>query len=93
MLTDGRILVDEYKGAFLAEGVKEKRMIGKLWAEASCGQCLFRMPIGPNFSEFFQALQQEFGQRNLPEQIAAVRAWGKRFEVNSNIRLVKMLYC
>ena len=50
MLTDGRILVVEYKGAFLAEGAKEKRMVGKLWAEASDGQCLFAMPTDGNFS-------------------------------------------
>ena len=50
MLTDGRILVVEYKGAFLADGAKEKLMVGQLWAEASGGQCLFAMPTGQDFS-------------------------------------------
>lgn len=50
MLTDGRILVVEYKGKHLAEEAKEKRMVGELWAEASGGQCLFAMPTGQDFS-------------------------------------------
>jgi len=51
MLTDGRILVVEYKGAHLAGEAGEKRMIGKLWAEASDGHCLFVMPTAGDFSE------------------------------------------
>lgn len=50
MLTDGRILVVEYKGKHLAEDAKEKQMIGDLWAEASGGDCLFSMPIDNDFS-------------------------------------------
>jgi len=38
LLTDGRILVVEYKGAHLAEEADEKRMVGQLWAEASDGR-------------------------------------------------------
>ena len=50
MLTDGRILVVEYKGAFLYEKEKVKRQIGELWAEASDGQCLFCMPTDRDFA-------------------------------------------
>ena len=50
MLTDGRILVVEYKGKHLAEEAREKRMVGELWAEASGGQCLFAMPTAQDFS-------------------------------------------
>lgn len=53
LLTDGRVLAVEYKGAHLANdpGTKEKRMIGTLWAEASGGQCLFAMPTAGDFDE------------------------------------------
>ena len=50
MLTDGRILVVEYKGAHLAQAAEEKRRVGELWGEASDGQCLFAMPTDGNFS-------------------------------------------
>lgn len=42
-LTDGRILVIEYKGGHLVTtaDTQEKEQIGKLWAERSNGQCLF----------------------------------------------------
>ncbi len=50
MLTDGKILVVEYKGAFLADGASEKRMVGELWAEASGGTCLFVMPVAKDFA-------------------------------------------
>ena len=44
-LTDGRILVIEYKGAHLydAGDAREKRDIGNVWASASGGRCLFAM--------------------------------------------------
>jgi type III restriction enzyme len=43
MLTDGRILVVEYKGAHLAEtpDTKEKANIGEIWAKLSKGKALF----------------------------------------------------
>jgi type III restriction enzyme len=43
MLTDGRILVVEYKGAYLAEtpDTKEKANIGEIWAKLSKGKALF----------------------------------------------------
>ena len=50
MLTDGRILVVEYKGAHLYEGEAVKRHIGAVWAEASGGQCLFCMPTNRDFA-------------------------------------------
>jgi type III restriction enzyme len=44
-LTDGRILVVEYKGAHLADAADtdEKRAIGALWEKASDGKGLFLM--------------------------------------------------
>lgn len=50
MLTDGRILVVEYKGEHLYEAETVKRQIGAVWAEASGGNCLFCMPTARNFS-------------------------------------------
>lgn len=44
MLTDGRILVVEYKGQHLYDGEADKRYIGKVWEDASNGHCLFCMP-------------------------------------------------
>ena len=49
MLTDGRILVVEYKGEHLYEGEAVKRQIGAVWADASDGQCLFCMPTNRDF--------------------------------------------
>jgi type III restriction enzyme len=50
MLTDGRILVVEYKGEHLYEDEKDKRRIGEAWAAASDGHCLFCMPTGRDFA-------------------------------------------
>jgi type III restriction enzyme len=43
MLNDGRLLVVEYKGAYLAEtpDTKEKANIGEIWAKLSKGKALF----------------------------------------------------
>ena len=51
-LTDGRILVVEYKGHHLYsnEDSKEKRIIGETWAKLSGGRCLFFMTDGADFS-------------------------------------------
>jgi type III restriction enzyme len=51
MLTDGRILVVEYKGEHLwsNDDSKEKRAVGELWAERSDGQCIFVMPKGTDW--------------------------------------------
>ncbi len=45
-LTDGRILVVEYKGEHLWEASEEKRAVGEVWASRSGGKCLFVMPRG-----------------------------------------------
>lgn len=58
MLTDGRILVVEYKGKHLAEDAKEKRLVGELWAEASEHQCLFAMPTDTGFSDLTNMLKR-----------------------------------
>lgn len=50
MLTDGRILVVEYKGGHLYEAEAVKRQIGAVWAEASGGQCLFCMPTNRDYA-------------------------------------------
>lgn len=44
-LSDGRLFVIEYKGAHLrdAPDAREKDLIGKVWAQASDGRCLFLM--------------------------------------------------
>lgn len=45
LLTDGRILVVEYKGAdrSTADDAREKDLIGQLWAERSEGKGIFIM--------------------------------------------------
>lgn len=50
MLTDGRILVVEYKGGHLYEAEAVKRQIGAVWAEASGGECLFCMPTNRDYA-------------------------------------------
>ncbi len=47
-LTDGRIMVVEYKGGdrWSNDDSKEKRILGDLWAGRSGGTCLFVMPNG-----------------------------------------------
>ena len=49
LLTDGRILVVEYKGGHLYDGEGDKRRIGAVWADASDGHCLFCMPTDRKF--------------------------------------------
>ena len=58
LLTDGRILVVEYKGAHLAEEAREKLMVGKLWAEASDGRCLFAMPTAGDSSKLAMLISE-----------------------------------
>ena len=50
-LTDGRILVVEYKGSHLYTDAEEKRVIGELWEKRSHGRCLFVMPTNREFGE------------------------------------------
>lgn len=58
LLTDGRVLVVEYKGGHLANApdTKEKQMIGDLWAEASDGACLFAMPVDDDLAAVDRAI-------------------------------------
>ncbi|NLX55659.1 MAG: DEAD/DEAH box helicase family protein [Planctomycetaceae bacterium] len=51
LLTDGRILVVEFKGEHLwsNDDSKEKRAVGDLWADRSNGTCLFVMPKGTDW--------------------------------------------
>jgi type III restriction enzyme len=46
LLTDGRVLAVEYKGAHLvtADEAKEKSAVGAIWEQRSGGKCLFTMP-------------------------------------------------
>lgn len=62
-LTDGRLLVVEYKGKQLATNAdsREKNNVGELWAKKSNGQCLFLMA----------ELKNSQGQ-NVAQQIDAV---------------------
>jgi type III restriction enzyme len=57
-LTDGRILVVEYKGAdrWSNDDSKEKRAIGELWAARSNGRCVFIMPKGPDWPALSAAI-------------------------------------
>jgi type III restriction enzyme len=58
-LTDGRILVVEYKGAdrWSNDDSKEKRAVGELWAERSKGRCIFVMPKGMDFGAISAAIK------------------------------------
>lgn len=58
-LTDGRVLVVEYKGKQFYDGVdsEEKRAIGAVWASRSNGRCLFVMPTGSDFSVISTAIK------------------------------------
>lgn len=58
LLTDGRYLAVEYKGAdrITTEDSRDKKRVGELWASASGGKCLFVMPTARNFSEIDRAI-------------------------------------
>jgi type III restriction enzyme len=58
-LTDGRILVVEYKGEdrWSNKDSEEKRAVGELWADRSAGKCIFVMPKGPDWNRIAQAIQ------------------------------------
>ena len=59
LLNDGRILVVEYKGEFLAtaDDAKEKHLIGDLWADRSNGKGLFLMVQNKQFILIDRAIQ------------------------------------
>lgn len=60
LLTDGRVLVVEYKGQHLSstDDSKEKRLIGDFWADRSQGRCLFLMIEDREFSRIDRAIQR-----------------------------------
>lgn len=57
-LSDGRILVVEYKGAdrYTAADAQEKLAVGNVWASRSGGKCLFVMPTAGDFSVIDRAI-------------------------------------
>lgn len=57
-LEDGRCLVVEYKGEdrWSNDDSKEKRAVGKIWADRSNGTCIFVMPKGADRSAIEQAI-------------------------------------
>lgn len=63
LLDDGRVLVVEYKGAYLAtaKDAEEKQLIGGLWADRSQGRCLFLMIDNRQFGRIDQAISRSGG--------------------------------
>jgi type III restriction enzyme len=57
LLTDGRILVVEYKGEHLWTDAEGDRMLGALWAERSGGKCLFVMTKGKDWEAIRDAVR------------------------------------
>lgn len=59
LLCDGRVLVVEYKGAYLAtaDDAKDKRLIGELWADRSNGRALFLMIENKEFTRIDRLIQ------------------------------------
>lgn len=53
LLTDGRVLAVEFKGAHLvtADDAKEKAAVGAVWESRSGGHCLFVMPTSGKLDE------------------------------------------
>jgi type III restriction enzyme len=49
-LSDGRVLVVEYKGEHLFKEAEEKRAVGAVWEGRSGGKCLFVMPEGKDLA-------------------------------------------
>ncbi len=58
LLTDGRVLAVEYKGAHLvtADEAKEKAAVGAVWAARSGGRCVFAMPAGKDLAAIKRAV-------------------------------------
>jgi type III restriction enzyme len=58
LLNDGRMLVIEYKGAYLSttDDTKEKRLIGDLWSDRSNGACVFVMVENREFGKIDAAM-------------------------------------
>jgi len=57
-LTDGRYLAVEYKGGHLAgnEDTAEKELVGKKWADASAGKCVFLIAKDRDYGALDRAL-------------------------------------
>ncbi len=55
-LTDGRVLVVEYKGQHLFTDAEEKRAVGEVWASRSGGKCRFVMPTQGDFTSIVRAI-------------------------------------
>ena len=66
MLTDGRILVVEYKGGHLYAGEEEKRRIGAVWADESGGECLFVVPTETRFEVIDRIIGPNLGSGATP---------------------------
>ena len=60
LLTDGRVLAVEYKGAHLvtADEAKEKALVGAVWAARSGGKCVFVMPAGKDLAAIKEAIKK-----------------------------------
>ena len=56
-LNDGRILVVEYKGAYLLHEAADKAAVGAVWASRSGGKCLFVMPSSEKFEEIAKVVR------------------------------------
>ncbi|MGC1479769.1 MAG: hypothetical protein WA771_04650 [Chthoniobacterales bacterium] len=56
-LTDGRVLVVEYKGSHLIADSAEKATVGAVWAGRSAGQCLFVMPSDLDLQSISEAIR------------------------------------
>lgn len=58
-LTDGRVLVVEYKGKIYYDSAdsEEKRAVGAVWSSRSGGKCLFDMPTDANFTSLAKLVQ------------------------------------
>jgi len=57
-LTDGRVLVVEYKGQHLYADAEGKRTVGEVWASRSGGRCLFTMPTEGKLSIISEVVRQ-----------------------------------
>jgi len=59
-LTDGRVLVVEYKGGDRStnDDSKEKKRLGELWAERSGGLVVFTMPVDGDYAEIMRAVRK-----------------------------------
>ena len=55
-LTDGRILVVEYKGQHLFTDAEEKRAVGEVWASRSNGKCRFVMPTEGDYASIIRCI-------------------------------------